>query len=501
MITMPLKFKSWKILAGLIIFVLIIIAPSISGLSPQGQRMLAVAALMAFWWVTEAVNITVTSLLPLVLFPVLGIADAAKAAAPYANHLIYLFMGGFMIAIAIQKWNLHKRISLLTIRLIGFSQSKLLLGFMVSTAFLSMWISNTASTMIMVPIAMAVLDRTEQNLGEEPKVTKFGSALMLGTAYSASVGGIATLIGTPPNLVLANTLETMYGYRIDFTHWLMVGLPILVIFLPLIWIYLSKISFKLSSSKSAEGERIIRSELKNLGPMTVEEKRVMTVFIMTVLFWIFAESKNFGTVTIPGLSSLFPGISDATIAMFGAILLFFLPAGKSEGGNLLHWKDAKQLPWGILILFGGGLALATGFKITGLAEWIGASVESFASFPHIILTIIVITIIIFLTELTSNTATTAMILPILAGIAVGIGENPLLLMAPAAIAASCAFMLPVATPPNAIVFGSGQVTIPMMAKKGFVLNLIGIVLITVLTYTILIHAFGVVLGELPVWVK
>lgn len=498
---MLLKFGSWKILIGLIIFVLIIIAPNIPGLSPEGQRMLAVAALMAFWWVTEAVNISVTALLPLVLFPVLGIADAQQAASPYANHLIFLFMGGFMIAIGIQRWNLHKRISLLTIRLIGFSQSKLLLGFMVSTAFLSMWISNTASTMIMVPIAMAVLDRTGQNSGDSVKISGFGTALMLGTAYSASVGGIATLIGTPPNLILANTLETMYGYRINFSDWLIVGVPIMVIFLPLIWLYLSRITFKLSRSDFSEGEDIIREELKNLGPMTTEEKRVLIIFSMTVLFWIFSEPKNFGSVTIPGLRSLFSGISDATIAMFGAILLFFVPAGKSKGGRLLHWKDAQQLPWGILILFGGGLALATGFKVTGLAEWIGTRVESFAGFPHVVLTVIVITIIIFLTELTSNTATTAMILPILAGIAIGIGENPLLLMAPAAIAASCAFMLPVATPPNAIVFGSGQVTIPVMAKKGLFLNIMGIVLITIITYSILVPAFGIVLGELPVWVR
>ena len=459
--------------------------------------MLAATTLMAFWWVTEAVNISVTALLPLVLFPVLGISTAQAAAAPYANHLIFLFMGGFIIAIGIQRWDLHRRISLLTIRMIGFSQSRLLLGFMISTAFLSMWISNTASTMIMVPIGIAVLDRTGHNSNGEG----FGTALMLGTAYAASVGGIGTLIGTPPNLVLANTLDTMYGYRIHFNQWLLIGIPIVIIFLPLIWFYLSKISFKLSSEKSAGSEEIIRTELKQLGQLTVEEKRVLIIFSLTVIFWIFSTPKDFGSFILPGLQSIFPGISDATIAMFGAVLLFFTPAGKSTGGRLLDWKDTSELPWGILVLFGGGLALATGFKISGLAVWIGSQVEAFSSFPHIILTILVITIIIFLTELTSNTATTAMILPILGGIAVGIGENPLMLMAPAAIAASCAFMLPVTTPPNAIVFASGQVTIPVMAKKGFYLNLAGIVLITLVTYSLLVPAFGIVLGEVPMWVK
>ncbi len=489
----------WKLPAGIALFVILLILPWGEELSIEGKRMGAVAALMAFWWVTEVVPISVTAMLPLLLFPLLGISDAKAAAAPFANHLIFLFMGGFFIALAIQRWNLHRRIALQTVKIVDFSRSKLTLGFMIATAFLSMWISNTAAAMIMVPIAMAVVEqiKSKENSGGDPK--KFGTALMLAVAYSASIGGIGTLIGTPPNIVLANALERLYGYRLDFGAWAMVGIPLVVIFLPLVWLYLTKIAFRLKGGELEGGKKVIRDELERLGPMSVEEKRVMIVFAAAVFLWIFSSPKDFGAFTIPGVQTFFPGATDATIAMFCAVALFFIPAGKGKNTRLLVWRQAQDLPWGILILFGGGLALAEGFKITGLAQWIGTRVEVFAEYPHIILVVFTIALIIFLTELTSNTATTAMILPILAGISVGLGENPLMLMLPAAIAASCAFMLPVATPPNAIVFGSGQVTIPVMARTGFALNLAGIVIITSLTYLLLVPMFGIVKGVLPEW--
>ena len=485
-----MKSSIWKIFVGIALFVITLILPGVKELSPEGQKMAAVAVLMAFWWVTEAIPISVTALLPLVLFPALGIADARTVSAPYANHLIFLFLGGFLIAMAIQRWNLHRRIALRTVWLVGFSQGKLLLGFMIATAFLSMWISNTATTMIMVPIGIAVVNQlAEQPHSEKGSGQTFGTALMLGTAYSASIGGIGTLIGTPPNIVLANVLENMYGLKIDFGMWLMIGLPLVVVFLPLTWLYLSKIAFRLERGAVKGGREIIRRELSDLGPMTVEEKRVLAVFSLTVFLWIFSAPKEIGSLTIPGVQTIFPGATDSTIAMFGALLLFLIPAQKGRG-RLLTWKQARDIPWGILILFGGGLALAEGFKITGLAGWIGSRVEFFAGAPHLILVLAVITLIIFLTELTSNTATTAMILPILAGVAAGIGENPLMMMVPAAIAASCAFMLPVATPPNAIVFGSGYVTIPVMAKKGLAMNLLGIALISALTYLVVAPFIG-----------
>ena len=482
----------WKIYLGLFIFLVILILPPLAGLSRSGQNMAGIAVLMAFWWVTETIPIPVTALLPLVLFPVFGVTDMKSAAAPFANHLIFLFMGGFMLAAGIQRWNLHRRIALKTVQIVGFSQPRLLLGFMLATAFLSMWISNTATTLIMVPIGMAVADKLQAKKSlKESANTTFGTALMLGTAYAASIGGIGTLIGTPPNIVLANVLEKMYGVQVTFGGWMIIGLPVVMVMLPLTWIYLSKLAFKLEKSGSSGGKDVIMMELRELGKMSVEEKRVMVIFGLTVFLWLFSAPKDLGNFIIPGVRSFIPGATDATIAMFGAILLFIIPAGKNqENQRLLNWEHAKGIPWGILLLFGGGLALAEGFKTTGLAEWIGSRVEIFAGAPYIFMIVVVITLIIFLTELTSNTATTAMILPILAGVALGIGQNPYMLMVPAAIAASCAFMLPVATPPNAIVFASGQVTIPVMAKKGFYMNLLGIVVITFLTMTIVAAVYA-----------
>lgn len=470
----------------MLVFTIILITPAPDGMSGPAHRTAAVAILMAIWWIMEALPIAATSLLPLVLFPILGICSASQTATPYANHLIFLFMGGFLIALAMQRWGLHRRIALNIVNLIGTKPSRIILGFMIASAFLSMWISNTATTVMMVPIGMSVIQSLQKDEPSKKGSRNFGIALMLGLAYSASIGGIGTLIGTPPNLVLANTLEKLYGQTLGFVEWLKVGLPIVIIMLPIAWLWLTKVLYPIRNIDISTERKIISQQLSDLGKISKAEIITLIVFVFTAFCWIFRETKDLGGIVIPGLDKLLPGLEDSTIAMFGALLLFILPVDLRENKFVLDWDHARKLPWGILLLFGGGLSLAEGFKVSGLAEWLGLQVEFFAHTPEIILVIVVITLIIFLTEMTSNTATTAMVLPILGSVAVGLGKSPMVLLAPAAIAASCAFMLPVATPPNAIVFGSGYVSIPQMSKAGFGLNLIGIVVLTLLSYLIII---------------
>jgi len=434
---------------------------------------------MGIWWITEAIPIPVTALLPVVLFPVLGITSSGEAASAYANHLIFLFMGGFIIALAMQKWNLHKRIALHIIALVGTGTRRIILGFMIATAFLSMWVSNTATTIMMVPIGMAVIDYFREEDSEQND-SNFALSLMLGIAYSASVGGIGTLIGTPPNLVLANTLEKMYGKTIGFAEWFAIGFPLVIIMIPIIWLWLTRVIYP--PRKLERETSVIGDEIRGLGPAGRGEKITLAVFVLTALCWIFRQTKVIGGIVIPGLDRLMPGISDSAIAIFFASVMFLIPVRRDRPEFLMDWEHASRLPWGILLLFGGGLSLAAGFRISGLARWIGTRVRIFSDTPEIILIGAVILIIIFLTEMTSNTATTAMVLPILGSVAVGLGKAPLVLMAPAAIAASCAYMLPVATPPNAIIFASGCVKIPQMSRAGFFLNLISIVIIVLLTY-------------------
>jgi sodium-dependent dicarboxylate transporter 2/3/5 len=478
---------------GHLLFVIVIVIPDFGGMPPQAKAMAAVTLWMAVWWITEAIPIPATALLPLMLFPVLGITDMKTAAAPFANHLIFLFLGGFFIALGVQKWGLHRRIALRTISLLGFSPSRLVLGFMVATAFLSMWISNTATAVIMLPIGMAVIRHFAGNNvaefnGKLPG--NFGPALMFGIAYAASIGGVGTLIGTPPNIILAGMVEELHGRPITFTRWLGVGLPLVVVFLPITWLYLTRLACPLKRDAGLSGGDIIRRELAKIGKMSVQERRVALVFLFVALAWIFSDPKDFGSFTLPGLKSFFPGITDATIAMTGAITLFILPAEKFDGRRLLDWSSARDIPWGILLLFGGGLALAEGFKQTGLDLWIGERLALFQHAPLLLIVLILVALVIFLTEVTSNTATTAMILPICGALAVTMGQDPLFLMVPAAVAASCAFMLPVGTPPNALIFASGQVTIPQMARIGVWLNLMGIIIITLLTYAIALPLLG-----------
>jgi len=457
------------------VFLLLLLLPPPSALSPEGWRTAAVAILMAIWWMTEAIPIPATAILPLGLFPILGVLDASNASTPYANELIFLFMGGFFLAVTMEKWGLHKRIALSILAVTGTSPSGLVLGFMLATAFLSMWISNTATTAMMLPIALAVGEMFRPEDQEGPY--KFGIALMLGVAYAASIGGVSTLIGTPPNAVLAGAANELLGTEIGFVEWMGVGLPITVVMLPITWIVLTRFLYP-PGDLAGDASEVIEAERKGLGSMTRGEKMTAVVFVVTALSWVMRSEKTFGSVTIPGLQTLSPNIRDSTIAMTAAAVLFILPVNWKKGEFVLDWRTAQRIPWGVLVLFGGGLSLARAMDQSGLAAWIGSIVGSLDTVPVVVIIAVVATMIVFLTEVTSNTATSTMAMPVMAGAAMGLGIEPLLVMTTAGLAASMAFMLPVATPPNAIVFASGYITIPQMSRAGIVLNIIAIVLIT-----------------------
>jgi sodium-dependent dicarboxylate transporter 2/3/5 len=469
--------QRFGLVLGAALFAVALLLPPPSGLSVEGWRTAAVAILMATWWMTEAIPIEATALLPLGLFPTLGILDAPSASEPYANELIFLFMGGFFLAVTLEKWGLHKRIALGIMAFVGTSPNRLVLGFMVATAFLSMWISNTAAAAMMLPIGIAVGEMFRPQDQEGPY--EFGIALMLGVAYGASIGGLSTLIGTPPNAVLAGAASEILGVQIGFIQWMGVGLPITLVMLPLTWLVLTRVLYP-PGDLSGDASAIIEGERSALGAPSRGEKMTAVVFGVTALAWVLRAEKTFGAVTIPGLETLSPNLRDSTIAMVAAIVLFILPVDWRRGEFALDWRTARRIPWGVLVLFGGGLSLARAMEQSGLAAWIGGSVGALQTVPVIVIIVAVATLVVFLTELTSNVATTSMAMPVMAGAAVGLGIEPLLLMAIAALAASMAFMLPVATPPNAIVFGSGYITVPQMSRAGLVLNVCAIVVITLL---------------------
>jgi sodium-dependent dicarboxylate transporter 2/3/5 len=474
------------LILGPLLFVLMLLLPTPEGMSAQGQAAAAVTLLMATLWITEAIPIPATALLPIALFPLLGVMPTATVTASYGNHLIYLFMGGFLIAMAIERWNLHVRIALHTIRLVGVTPSRVLLGFMLATAFLSAWISNTATAMLMVTIGIAVLRQLSPHGSdcEQPlPPSDFGIALMLGIAYAASIGGIATLIGTPPNAILAGVVEKQYGYSIGFAEWMLFAAPMAMLMLLLTWWFLTRVVFRQVMAAGLSGGReVIRQQLHQLGPMSPQEKRVLAVFLLVVVLWLIR-----GLLTdIPALSL----ITDSSIAIFGALLLFVIPADIKTGQFLLDWKTAVRIPWDIIILFGGGFALAGGFAASGLTEWLGQQLTLLHGANLVVLVFALVLLVIFLTEVTSNTATASLLLPVMAGFAIAASIDPLTLMAGAALAASFAFMLPVATPPNAIVFASRQVSIPQMAKVGIWLNLMGSVLITGFIVLVLPRVLG-----------
>jgi len=467
--------QRYGLVLGGLVFVVLLLLPAPEALGVAGWRTAAVAVLMAVWWMTEAIPIPATAMIPLGLFPALGVLSPASASAPYANELIFLFMGGFLLAATMEKWGLHKRIALGIMAFVGTSPSRLVLGFMIATAFLSMWISNTATAAMMLPIAIAVGEMFRPQDQEGPY--EFGIALMLGVAYASSIGGVATLIGTPPNAVLAGAASELLGIQIGFVQWMGVGVPIVVVMLPLTWLLLTRVLYP-PGALSGDASGVIAAERAGLGRASRGEKVTGVVFALTALAWVLRAEKTFGSVTIPGIATWVPGVADSTIAMAAAVLLFLLPVDWKKGEFALDWRTARRIPWGVLVLFGGGLSLARAMEESGLAAWIGSVVAALEGVPGIVIVAFVATLVVFLTEVTSNTATATMAMPVMAGAAVGLGIEPLLPMAAAALGASMAFMLPVATPPNAIVFGSGYLTIPQMSKAGFWLNWISIVLIT-----------------------
>ncbi|NNF40643.1 MAG: DASS family sodium-coupled anion symporter [Woeseiaceae bacterium] len=442
-------------------------------LSDSGWNTAAIGVLMAVWWATEAVPIAVTALLPLVCFPLFGIATIQDTAAPYANKVIYLFLGGFIVAFAMQRWNLHRRIALTVLQHVGGNGRSLVGGFMLASAVISMWVMNTSTTMMLLPIAIsiiAVIHNTVGGLDERAK-QDFQYSLLLGVAYGATIGGMATLVGTAPNAMLAAFMQESYGTEIDFSSWMMVGLPLSAMMLPMAWLVLTRWIFKVEFKTSAEGRATLDNMKREMGRITVPEVRVAIVFTLMALAWVSRPL----LVQLPGLGAL----DDSGIAMAGAILLFLVPSGDKSDPLLLRWHYAEQLPWSVLILFGGGLTLASAVTRTGLAEWLGGSLQAVGMLPLMMIVVVAATMIIFLTELTSNIATTATFLPVVGAIAIESGFDPIVLTVPVTFAASCAFMLPVATPPNAIVFGSGLLTIPKMARAGLLLNIVGIVVVSV----------------------
>jgi solute carrier family 13 (sodium-dependent dicarboxylate transporter), member 2/3/5 len=463
----------------------------------HGGRVTCAAGIwMAVWWMTEALPIYVTALLPLCLFPVLGAVSIHDAAAPYANELIFLFMGGFVVALSMERWGLHKRIAFASLRIVGSKPRRVVLGFMMATAFISMWVSNTATAIMMLPIALSVIDVVlKQTNGRTLEETReftdgpgdnFAVCLLLGVAYSASIGGIGTLIGTPPNLFLASYIETQLGREVSFVRWLAVGVPLVVVFLPLTWFLLTHVLYPIRLREIEGGASFIREAQRKLGPIAKGERTTLVVFALAALCWI--SRPLLVKVTFGGVAPL-RGLSDPGIAMIAALALFVIPRDVKKREFVMDWQSAAKLPWGVLLLFGGGLSLAASVEKTGVGEFIGSRVAGMAGFPGIAMVLIVTTIVIFLTELTSNTATTATFVPILAAVAPALGVSPYMLIVPAAIAASCAFMLPAGTPPNALVFGSGYIHIAQMIRAGFWLNIIGIVLITALCYALVIPLF------------
>ncbi len=481
-----------------------LLAAGASAMPEGAARTAAVAAWMALWWVLEAIPIPATALLPIVLLPALGILSAQNTSSQYGHHFVFLLFGGFLIARAIQAAGLHRRIALRTLITVGTSPPGLLLGFMLAAAALSMWISNTATSVMLLPIAVAVADR----VGDR----RFGRSLMLAVAYACSIGGIGTLVGTAPNAVFAGLMAEIFpgAPEIGFTEWLLVGLPVVVVLLPATWAYLviaGGWGRRVDRARAAGVGADLHQELERLGPLSTQERRAALVFAGTALLWITRRPVAVAGVVMPGWSQLFPDpsmITDAVVAVFGALVLFIVPAGTSAAARraLLTWDEAVTIPWGVLLLFGGGFALASAFAASGLAAWIGGQLGAFAGLPPFGLMLAVALTMTFLTELTSNTAATTTILPILAAAAPALGVHPTVLMLPATVAASCAFMLPTATPPNAVVFGSKLLRIGEMARAGLALNLLLSVLLCLVLYAVGLGALGVEQpGVLPAWAR
>lgn len=490
-----------KLVLGPLLAILFLIFVDLDPQNPLVTITAAIAIWMAFWWITEAVPLAVTALLPIILYPTFGVMSGKDVAPIYFNHIIFLFIGGFLVALAMRKWKLHRRIALKILMIFGSKPRNILLGFIIATAFLSMWISNTATTMMMVPIALSIVYKLEE-IFKGSSIRKFSIGIFLGIAHGATIGGVATLVGTPPNLSFARILTILFpnAPEISFATWLVYALPMSIIFLIILWLILSfiftrNINIKIDSD-------VFNEQYKELGRMSFEEKVVLTDFILLAVLWISRASINIGSFTIPGWSQLFANpsyLNDGTVAITMAVILFLIPSINKKNQRIMDWDTAAKLPWNIVILFGGGFALASGFKESGLADYLGQQLQGFEVLHPIIIVFAICIFVTFLTELTSNTATAEMLLPIIGGLALAIKINPLFLMIPATISCSFAFMLPVATPPNAIIFGTNRIKISEMARTGVWLNVIGAILITISIYLIGKTVFGIDISQFPEW--
>ena len=462
------KPLSYLRLAGLVlgplVALIILISPAPEGMAPEAWRMVAITVWMVVWWLSEAVPIPATALLPLALMPLLDVQSMSDTSAKYGHPLIFLFLGGFLLAAGMQRVGLHRRVALRIVTAVGTTPSRIVLGFMLATAFLSMWISNTATTIMMYAVGLSVIDFVGTKTADRTMVRNFGVALMLAIAYSASIGGVGTLIGTPPNALLASYLQSNYEMEISFLGWMLVGVPIVLIMLPLAWLLLTRLLFPAHRIAIDDPKGVVEKELSALGAMSRGEKLVGAVFLCAALSWIFRQPMS----SLTGLP-----LNDTIIAITAALVLFAVPISRARAEFALDWEAARNVPWGVLLLFGGGLALAGGFSTTGLAEWIGNSVTGF-QISTMLLVLVVTISIVYLTEITSNTASTATFLPILGAVAVGLSLNPAIMTIPVALGASMAFMMPVATPPNAIVFSYEEMKLSDMVRAGFLLNILAI---------------------------
>lgn len=460
--------RKWGLLLGPILFIIILLLPFPEGKELM-QKVLAVAAWIITWWITEAVNISVTALLPLALFPIMRVMELKEVASSYGSPIIFLFFGGFVIALALEKVRLHRRIALNIIRLTGTSPDRVVLGFMIATAFLSMWISNTATTLVMLPIAISVIDLIRQDLdGFTKQDRRFSLSIMLGIAYAANIGGVGTIIGTPPNMVMVGFLQNEYDISVSFLQWMLIGIPFSIIMITILYWVLVKWLLP-SRMEGVAADAVIRNELHAMGPVSKEEKRVLLVFTLAIILWVFKDMVN---EALPFIT-----LSDMGISIVAAVLLFSWPVSLKKGRFLLEWEDTSRLPWGILILFGGGLSLAAAMSASGIVDLMGSSIAGQASWSLLLVSVLLITVMIFMTELMSNVALVTIFLPVVAGIATGLDIEMMHILVPVTIASSCAFMLPMATPPNAIVFASGHVHVNQMVKAGIYLNIVSVIII------------------------
>ena len=487
---------------GIAAFLAIFLFTDLEPGKPQVTATLAVAALMAIWWVTETVPLAVTALLPIVLFPALGVLDGKAVSEVYMNHIIFVYVGGFMMALAMEKWNLHKRIALKLLLLIGVSPGRILLGFMATSAFLSMWISNTATTMMMIPIVLSVVVSLEESLSSK-SITRYATGLFLAIAYSSSIGGMSTLVGSPTNLVCPKILTLLYPAApdISFTSWMAFALPISVIMLVAVFLVIYLL-FRPREEWSQLDRAHFQKAYKELGKASREERIVFVLFLSMALLWITRTGISFKHFSLPGWAGLFDSpafINDGTVAIFISIVLFIFPAPSQKGKRIMDWETARKIPWNIVLLFGGGFALALGFQSSGLAIWFGEQLMWTKGVHPILILLAVVALMSFLTELTSNVASTQMLLPIFATLALSSGNNPLLIMIPATLASSLAFMLPTATPPNAIIFGTNRIQISTMVRTGFILNLAGILAVVLVTWLLGERVLGIDLGVIPDW--